>query len=229
MTDLNRMFTLTQIADHYKTDKSGPKHTFFGKSYTDIYAHYFEHMRKREFVFLEIGVFKGASLKMWSSYFPNAKIVGIDIDPRAAKNMENSKIKADVHIGSQDDEVFLKSLVDQYGEFGIVLDDGSHINEMTLKTFEILNKHTTGFYVIEDLRNSYLDLTKYDTRKRWPGMKHNGDYEENNAKNRPDFDRVFLDLIREMDHRQGIWTGFHFHQQILILEKNNAGLNRPLG
>ena len=47
--------------------------------YTDVYVEYFKNFKEKYFQFLEIGVFQGRSLAMWSDYFPNAMINGIDL------------------------------------------------------------------------------------------------------------------------------------------------------
>jgi len=49
--------------------------------YFDIYSRYFERYRDRPITMLEIGVFRGGSLRMWKKYFhPDSTIVGIDVD-----------------------------------------------------------------------------------------------------------------------------------------------------
>ena len=67
------MKTLTEIAKKYNTDK-GSYHTF-----TDFYAEHFDNIRNDVLSLLEIGILRGASLKMWHDYFINAEIYGIDI------------------------------------------------------------------------------------------------------------------------------------------------------
>ncbi len=45
--------------------------------YFDIYTRYFERFRDRPITMLEIGVFRGGSLRMWKEYFhPDSTIVG---------------------------------------------------------------------------------------------------------------------------------------------------------
>jgi hypothetical protein len=49
--------------------------------YFDIYTRYFERFRDHPITMLEIGVFRGGSLRMWKKYFhPDSTIVGIDVD-----------------------------------------------------------------------------------------------------------------------------------------------------
>jgi len=208
------MNELNLLGHKYRSDKVDQHHTFKGETYMDVYLKYLAPFKFEKFTFLEIGVRDGASVKMWAEYFPNAKIVGVDINPQC-KQYEEDRIS--IEIGSQEDPEFLQSVIDKHGPFKIVLDDGSHINSMTLKSFECLQDSTTSLYMIEDLRNSYEDLT--EDVKHWPGMHLNKGLNPDNSATRPDFDKQMLSLIKELDYRRGDWTALHFHAQILILEK----------
>lgn len=68
--------TLQEIGKYHQTDKY--IHSFAGFSYLDIYARYLSQLRDKELSVLEIGVKDGASLRMWRSYFSNARIYGVD-------------------------------------------------------------------------------------------------------------------------------------------------------
>src|SRR6056300_1542091 len=110
------MNDLTKLGIKYNTDKVDQYHNFLGDTYTDIYYKYLNHLRDKEFNFLEIGVRDGQSVKMWSEFFPKANIIGVDINP-SCKQYEENNIA--VHIGSQEDEVFLNSLIAKYGSFRV--------------------------------------------------------------------------------------------------------------
>lgn len=123
--------------------------------YFDIYERHFGRFRAEPIKMLEIGVHGGGSLHMWRDYFQaGSTIVGIDINPEC-KQHESDNI--DIHIGSQDDPEFLKSVADQYGEFNIILDDGSHVNKHVITTFDTLYDRVSvnGVYLIEDMHTSY--------------------------------------------------------------------------
>ena len=80
-----------------------------------------------------------------------------------------------------------------------------------------MQHHVTDFYIIEDLRNSYEDLT--EDVKSWPGMSLNKDLDADNSKTRPEFNNMILDLVKQMDYRIGNWSGFCFHAQMLVMQK----------
>jgi hypothetical protein len=62
--------------------------------------------------------------------------------------------------GDQNDPEFMASLGERIGPIDIVIDDGSHVNEHVITSFDALFGHVRpgGLYVIEDLQSSY-----------WPG------------------------------------------------------------
>ena len=73
---------LQEILEEYNLNKSkNPKGTDKGDylSYVDFfYEKYFFKFKNREISLLEIGYRHGASLALWSIYFPKANIFGID-------------------------------------------------------------------------------------------------------------------------------------------------------
>jgi cephalosporin hydroxylase len=105
--------------------------------------------------FLELGVFKGGSMKLWREFFgPDATIFGIDVDPDCKQH--DGKYGS-VRIGSQDDGEFLRSVVQEMGKVDVILDDGSHVARHQRASFEILFPllEDGGLYVIEDTHTSY--------------------------------------------------------------------------
>ncbi|TPN38855.1 glycosyltransferase [Mesorhizobium sp. B2-3-3] len=123
--------------------------------YFDVYERHFERFRNRSPVIVEVGVYKGGSLEMWRAYFgEGARIVGLDIDP-ACKAHESEGIE--VFIGSQDDTELLDKVVSKYGPIDVVIDDGSHMMDHVLATFEHLYQHVQpyGVYLVEDTHTSY--------------------------------------------------------------------------
>lgn len=166
------MSTLSDLAKKYGTDKCNPgSHTFFNKNYLDIYARYIEVLRNQPIRFLEIGVLNGKSLAMWREYFPNAEIHGIDIDPEC-KKYEDKATKKFVHILDCSDDDALKEFMQKFTNyFDVILDDGSHINTITKKSFDYLYfcLQSQGLYMIEDLSCAYLGNEFKDHVPYWPG------------------------------------------------------------
>lgn len=123
--------------------------------YFPIYEKHFAQFKNKPVKVLEIGVLNGGSLPMWSKYFgPWSQIVGIDIDA-GCKQHEKDGIQ--VRIGDQSDPKFLQELVDEFGEFDLIIDDGSHHVNHVRKTFEFLypKMSKNGMYFIEDTHAAY--------------------------------------------------------------------------
>ena len=122
--------------------------------YFDIYHRHFAPFRSRPIRMLEIGVYKGGSLDMWREYFhAESLIVGVDTNPDCRK-LERGNIK--VRIGNQKDGLFLNGLVDEFGPFDIVVDDGGHVASDQIASFKVLYPllAENGVYLVEDTHTS---------------------------------------------------------------------------
>ena len=145
---------LTRLAIVHGTDKWG------AHFYTPIYHRLFAHLRGKPVRLLEIGVggnqfakVGGASLAMWADYFPQGRIVGIDV---FAKSLSLGP-RIVVEHGSQDDTAFLTRVSDEHGPFDIVIDDGSHHPAHVTASFATLFPllADNGLYVIEDVQTTF--------------------------------------------------------------------------
>jgi SAM-dependent methyltransferase len=135
------------------------------KHYFPIYERHFSSFVNKPVTFLEIGCGAGGSLQMWRRYFgPHARIVGIDIRPEC-KNFLDDQIE--VRIGDQSDASFLDGLMQEFGPFDVVLDDGSHrmsdIGATFRKLYPAMPK--CGVYLVEDLHTAYWSEYEGGLRK----------------------------------------------------------------
>lgn len=118
----------------------------------DYLRHYqllFQPFRHQDINIIEVGVAGGHSLRLWNWYFSAATIIGVDINPAAARHATG---RAQVAIGSQADGHFLRKLVRAHPPT-IFIDDGSHLAEHIIFTFEHVFPQLLpgGIYVVEDL------------------------------------------------------------------------------
>jgi hypothetical protein len=141
--------TLDEIGLKYGTDKASSGH-----DYLFSYERFLSAFRNDSFTLLEIGGLTGASLRMWSEYFPNAKIVCLDINPKV-KEFESSRVS--VEIGNAADQRFLKATIEKHGPFGVVLDDGSHRWDHLSIAFNAFYDGLVapGIYIVEDLHTNF--------------------------------------------------------------------------
>jgi len=145
---------LDEIGLKHNTDKASCHHDYLKK-----YQKYLPFDRKDSLRVLEIGVLEGASVKTWADWFYNAEIIGLDRNP-ACKKTEQDRIK--IEIGNQADKNFLNYLTNKYKQFNFIVDDGSHLPDDVIASFEHLfpNLVSGGIYCIEDTCTSYW--TEYD-------------------------------------------------------------------
>jgi len=126
--------------------------------YFDIYTRHFEPYRSKPIKMLEIGVFRGGSLRMWKKFFhTDSVIVGIDID-KDCQQYEIADQQVYVRIGSQGDPDFLAAVNKEFGPFDIILDDGSHKTYHQLVSFTSLFRDALkdgGCYMVEDMHTNY--------------------------------------------------------------------------
>ena len=164
------MKTLQELGLKYNTDKSRNQHKSI--TYLQLYEKYLQNRREESLNLLEIGVLEGASVRAWEEYLPNANIIGLDIDPRCKIN---EKGKIEIFIGSQDDPVLRDKIKDKYGHLDFILDDGSHVNQLSFKSFDLYWPLVSndGIYIIEDIPGNWTDLSKYNVLNTHPGMKYN--------------------------------------------------------
>ncbi len=142
-----------RAAEIFFSNEAEPIHKWL--HYLPIYDELFSPFVGRDIRFLEIGVFRGGSLRMWRQFFgAPAVLFGVDINPNcAAYDGRHGQVR----IGSQSDAGFLKRVVAEMGGVDVVLDDGSHRAGDQRVSFDTLFPLLSegGLYVIEDMHTAY--------------------------------------------------------------------------
>ena len=198
---------------------------YFMNSHNVMYKwwHYFEiyHIFLKKYIntearILEIGVFNGGSVTMWENYFGRkSTIVGIDINEKC-KQYEEGNIH--ICIGSQADTDFLKNVSGKWGPFDVVIDDGSHMMQHQITTFEtlfpLLNEN--GVYICEDCHTSYMSC--YDG-----GYKKGSTFIE--------YSKNFIDFVnwqhineeKQNSDIADVVKACHYYDSMVIVEKKKRG------
>ena len=206
------MMTLDEIAICHQTDRASVFTRTYGKPH-DYARHYdklFTPLRDQPVKLLEIGSASGEGIKMWRQYFahPDTHIFGVD----AVKDTCAFNTPGQLHSvglgtftfahGDQGKPDFWERFISQHwGDFDIVLDDGSHINTDIIVSFIALWQHVKpgGFYAIEDLNTAY-----------------GGDYfVKPNLPNHMDFIKGKLDEI----NRGGDIESAYFFKELVVFQK----------
>jgi hypothetical protein len=167
---------LEKIGAIHGTDKF--THSAGGENYLAVYERFLRSRRRRKFTLLELGVYRGDSLRTWRDYFRNATIVGLDVDPAAPERAA----EFEVYVGSQHDTELLGRVRAEHPDLEVVVDDASHLNPLTFASFACLFPQlpSGGVYIIEDLAPGGYgrDWPGADAHsdgkwgRGWPGMSY---------------------------------------------------------
>jgi hypothetical protein len=144
---------LDRLGRKHDTDKSRGQHR-----YTDFYSNYLARYEAVALSFLEVGVFRGASLRMWDEYFshPEARLFAVDIKRKHLKNVPDSPRWRSFE-GDQSDRAFMREVRERTGPLDVVIEDGHHLPSHQIACFEALwpGLKSGGLYIIEDIHTSY--------------------------------------------------------------------------
>ena len=155
---------LCSLATKYGTDK-------VNHGYTLYYHDLFKNNRSIK-NFLELGIFRGASSKMWNDYFPDAKIYCIDncepekcsgmliCPPYILEELNHFSTRMRAINCRQDDRENLNKIFDGI-KFDYIVDDASHFQKESQISLAVLfkNLESKGIYVIEDICNMWAFQT----------------------------------------------------------------------
>jgi len=188
--------------------------------YFPVYEKHFKPLTDKPIKILEIGILNGGSLQMWRNYFhPDSVIVGIDINPDCEVHEEDG---VHVRIGDQSDPEFLQSLIDEFGKFDLVIDDGSHHVSHVNKTFQFLYPkiQNTGIYLIEDTHAAY-----------WSS--HGGSISHPDSIN--NVAKTMIDKLNAEHTKGQVQPDFFTYEtkcmsvydSIIVFERGNVGAKRP--
>lgn len=199
--------------------------------YFDLYDRYFGKYRDRPIRMLEIGVFRGGSLRMWKEYFhPDSTIVGIDIDKSCAAH-EIADRNVFVRIGSQADPNFLAEVNGEFGPFDIILDDGSHKTHHQIISFGALFRDALkdgGCYMVEDCHTNYwikhVDSpeTFIEVSKQMIDMLHEPYFDRKETHFRVGHPDAVTEM--ELSYLSANLDGICFHDSIVVFDKRKRAL-----
>ena len=130
----------------------------FWHDYIDAYEDYvFKNITGKSLI-LEYGVLKGESIEFLSKRFPDAHIIGIDIDLSNRDILPSLEKVTYVQL-DQRNKHNVRSLLANYGAFDLIIDDGSHRPEdqavCMLTSLPFIK--TGGYYIVEDIHTNDIN------------------------------------------------------------------------
>ena len=179
-----KLTPLCKIAFKHDTDKGKHRYTYY-------YHKLFKDFRKKKINVLELGIYKGSSIKMWDEYFEKGNIYCIDhllsenpltdsviFNEDTIQELQSYSQKILPYICSQNDEDSLNNIFKGVS-FDFIIDDASHFQKESLQSLGILFKKLKkgGIYIIEDM----CTLWGFQTGSNW-GQKFNNNTNDNSDK-----------------------------------------------
>ena len=144
---------LTSIGIQTSTDKA------HFHNFTSIYERFLFDKRESVKKILEVGVYHGSSVQMWEHYFPNAKILGLDINSLYF-NERTITDRVTLAVCDATDVNQLTSTLAQNsfepGTVDFVIEDGSHRVSDQVKTLGLAWNYVKpgGLYILEDMHTA---------------------------------------------------------------------------
>lgn len=181
--------------------------------YHRFYPRYLDSIRNSTTGMLEIGILENNSIFLWKKYFTNAQIYAVDIDEKRIIDDRITVLKAD-QSKVEDLNTIVKNVIHK---IQFIIDDGSHIPEHQLLTFNILFDKILepgGIYIIEDIETSYWShngLYGYPTNY---GYRHPNSIIE---KVKPIVDKINSEFLLPIHNKQNNEILYNFNETTLSM------------
>lgn len=153
---------LSELVDNELTDKNTVH------SYLDLYYDLLCSKKETAKNILEVGIYRGGSIKLWHDFFDNAMIYGLDRDDIDNKHITNEiknkeRIYLFTSIDAYNENYFNSNFLSKKIKFDVLLDDGPHTLESMKKFINLYSQVMTddGILIIEDVQNwNWIDALK---------------------------------------------------------------------
>lgn len=149
---------LLELIDSTRTDKNTTH------SYLNLYQDILVGKKDTALNVLEVGIDRGGSIKLWSEFFTNSIVYGLDImDIKDVYDelKNNDKIKLYTSIDAYDEKFVKNTFLDNNITFDFMLDDGPHTLESMKQFIYLYSKLMTkdGILIIEDVQDwSWIEI-----------------------------------------------------------------------
>lgn len=145
--------SLYQIADNTRTDKNTCH------SYLPLYQNLLARKKLTATNVLEVGILNGGSIKLWSDFFPNATVYGLDvihINEVWEEIVNKENIVLHTSTDAYNEECFNVNFLNKNIKCDIMIDDGPHTLESMLQFIKLYSQIMTddGILIIEDVQST---------------------------------------------------------------------------
>ena len=149
--------SLEQIADNSRTDKNTIH------SYLPLYQQLLISKKDTAKNVLEVGICYGGSIKLWSDFFTNAIVYGLDIMNVWNGIKNNKKIVLHTSADAYNNNFFITHFLNKNIKYDFMLDDGPHTLESMKQFIKLYSQIMTddGILIIEDVQSwDWIDILK---------------------------------------------------------------------
>jgi len=197
--------------------------------YFDVYETYCSKYIDKPITLVEIGVQSGGSIQMWRKFLgPQAKIVGIDIDPSVLNHVSHYDDNIEIIVGDQESHSFWDEFLTKYPNIDVLIDDGGHTMQQQKITFERAFPHinTNGTLICEDTHTSYYNSFR--------SFLHNQNSFVEYSKNISDlinYDHIESNDKKKIDHKllkicEGLTSVAFYDSMVVFLKDGKRPFNR---
>jgi len=144
--------SLSDIVDNSRTDKN-TRH-----SYLELYQKLLVGKKETAQNVLEIGIYDGGSIKLWSDFFINATVYGLDIrdmNTMWSEIIGKEKVYLYTSMDAYNEDFFNTHFLSKGKKFDFMLDDGPHTLDSMKAFIRLYSQIMTddGILIIEDLQS----------------------------------------------------------------------------
>jgi hypothetical protein len=152
--------SLEELVDNSRTDKNT------NHSYLPLYQNLLISKKETAKNVLEVGIYDGGSIKLWSDFFTNANVYGLDI--MSIENVwegirNNEKIILHTSTDAYNEDLFINNFLNKNIRCDFMLDDGPHTLESMKQFIKLYSQIMTedGILIIEDVQSwDWIDVLK---------------------------------------------------------------------
>jgi len=144
--------SLLELVDNTRTDKNTTH------SYLELYQNLLINKKETAKNVLEVGIWACGSIKLWSDFFTNATVYGLDIIPfHDVWDEVKYKDKIILHTSTDayNENFFKTNFLDKNIKCDFMLDDGPHTLESMKQFIKLYSQIMTddGILIIEDVQS----------------------------------------------------------------------------
>ncbi len=151
----------------------------YGETYAKFLKLFFEN-RKKQIILVEVGILNGSGLAIWCDLFPNARVIGLDLD-LSNFNKNRAFLESQGAFSKNTPELFefdqldlpkarnvLRDVLD-VAKVDIAIDDGCHSMESIEITLEAMLPHMANSFVyfVEDNFDTFDVLAQKHPNYFW--------------------------------------------------------------